>query len=99
MRIALCQLNPTVGDIDANADLVLEAAQRAKAGGADLAVFSEQVISGYPAEDLWLKPHFVARCREALDRIVPELPLPSLVGFPEAADGVLYNAAAYVEDG
>ncbi len=99
MRIALCQLNPTVGAVDANADLVLDAARRAVDAGADLAVFPEQVLSGYPAEDLWLKPHFVARCADALARIAPQLPLPCVVGYPEADGGALFNAAAYVVDG
>ena len=99
MRIALCQLNPTVGDVDANADLVLEHARRAAEAGAHLAVFPEQVISGYPAEDLWLKPHFVARCSAALARIAPQLPLPCVVGVPELVDGATYNSAAYLVDG
>jgi NAD+ synthase (glutamine-hydrolysing) len=99
MRIALCQLNPTVGDVDANAELVVEWAQRAADAGADLAVFSEQVLSGYPAEDLWLKPHFLARCADALERIAPQLAIPTLVGVPQHEDGATYNAAAYVVDG
>ncbi|MCW2923210.1 MAG: synthetase [Thermoleophilia bacterium] len=99
MRIALCQLNPTVGDVDGNAALVVDAARRAHAAGADLAVFPEQVLSGYPAEDLWLKRHFLERCRSALERLAPELPLPCLVGYPEHVDGSTFNAAAYVVGG
>ena len=99
MRIALCQLNPTVGAVDANADLVLDAARRARDAGADLAVFSEQVISGYPAEDLWLKPHFVDRCRSALDRIAPQLPITCVIGFPERDGDARFNAAAVVREG
>jgi NAD+ synthase (glutamine-hydrolysing) len=99
MRIALCQLNPTVGDVDGNAQLVLAWARRARDAGADLAVFPEQVLSGYPAEDLWLKPHFVARCAAALERIMPALALPAVIGFPEAVDGARFNAAAVVVDG
>lgn len=99
MRIALCQLNPVVGDVDGNANLVLDAARRAREAGADVALFTEQVISGYPAEDLWLKPHFIARCREALERIAPELELPCIVGFPEQDDDALHNAAAWIIDG
>jgi NAD+ synthase (glutamine-hydrolysing) len=99
MRIALCQLNPTVGDVDANADLVVAWARRAADAGADLAVFSEQVLSGYPAEDLWLKPHFLARCADALERIAPQLAIPTLVGVPERVGDATFNAAAYVVDG
>ena len=99
MRICLCQLNPVVGDVDGNANLVLDGARRAREAGADVALFTEQVISGYPAEDLWLKSHFVDRCGEALDRIAPELPLPCIIGFPEREGDALYNAAAWVVDG
>ena len=99
MRIALCQINPTVGAVDDNADLVLEWARRAVEVGADLAVFPEQVISGYPAEDLWLKSHFVGRCRAAFERIVGDLPIPCVVGLPELDGDALFNAAAYVQDG
>ncbi|MCB0879687.1 MAG: NAD+ synthase, partial [Thermoleophilia bacterium] len=103
MRICLAQLNPTVGDIDANAQLVLDAARRAVNAGADLVVFPEQVISGYPAEDLWLKPHFVDRCVHALEQLVPQLPGTCIVGYPEPAparaDGLVHNAAAVIAHG
>lgn len=99
MRLCLAQLNPTVGDVDANADLVLDAARRAHAAGADLVVFPELVLSGYPAEDLWLKPHFVTRCSDALRRIAPALPLPCVIGVPERDGDSTYNAAAVVTGG
>jgi NAD+ synthase (glutamine-hydrolysing) len=99
MRIALCQLNPTVGNVDANADAVVEWAERAAAAGADLALFPELVLSGYPAEDLWLKPHFVARCEAALERLAARLPLPCVVGCPIAVVDGTSNAAAYIQDG
>ena len=99
MRICLAQLNPTVGDVDGNAQLVLDAARRAADEGADLVVFPEQVLSGYPAEDLWLKPHFVARCQAALDRLAPQLPGTCIVGYPRAEGTALHNAAAVIVDG
>jgi NAD+ synthase (glutamine-hydrolysing) len=84
VRVALGQINPTVGDIDANAAKVAEWIARARAEGADLAIFPELCIPGYPAEDLYLKRHFV----EANMRVVEELAkgvngLTALVGFAE----------------
>lgn len=99
MRVALCQVNPTVGDIDANAALVVEAARRAAEAGAELAVFPELVLLGYPAEDLLLADHVVRRCETALTRIAPELALPCVIGTPLLRDTSTYNAAAYVRDG
>jgi NAD+ synthase (glutamine-hydrolysing) len=101
MRICLAQVNPTVGDVDGNAALVLDVARRAADAGADLVVLPEQVISGYPAEDLWLKPHFVARCRAALDDIAGDLPpIAVVVGCPhDDGDGALANAAHVFVDG
>ena len=59
MRIALAQIDPTVGDIDGNAAKVADWIGRAREGGADLVIFPELCIPGYPAEDLYLKRHFV----------------------------------------
>ncbi|MCW2973489.1 MAG: synthetase [Thermoleophilia bacterium] len=99
MLLALCQLNPTVGAVDANAALVRDAVRAAAAAGADLAVTPELVLTGYPPEDLLLKPHLVQRAWSALHALAPELEAPALVGLPVAEGGVLYNAAAYVRDG
>jgi NAD+ synthase (glutamine-hydrolysing) len=99
MRLCLAQLNPTVGDVDGNAALVLDAAERAHEAGADLVVFPEQVLSGYPAEDLWLKPHFVDRCRGALEQLAPRLPVACVIGVPEVDGESRANAAVVVVDG
>ena len=66
MKVALAQVNPTVGDLRGNAALVAEWAARAREAGAQLAVFPELCLTGYPAEDLYLKPHFVRASAEAL---------------------------------
>jgi NAD+ synthase len=63
LSITLAQLNQSVGDIPGNAKAMLAARERAKAAGADLVVFPEMQLVGYPAEDLVLKPAFVARWR------------------------------------
>ena len=88
MRIALAQIDPTVGDVDGNAAKVAEWIDRAAAEGADLAIFPELCVPGYPAEDLYLKRHFVEANQvavEELARSVGEMTV--LVGFAEPAAG------------
>ena len=84
LRIALAQVNPTVGDIEGNAKLISTWIDRAQEAGAQLVVFPEQTVTGYPAEDLWLKPHFLEAAREAVDEIASGVgAIAALVGFPE----------------
>ncbi|MEP6952527.1 MAG: NAD+ synthase [Solirubrobacteraceae bacterium] len=99
MRIALAQLNPTVGDIAGNERLVIEQLARARAEGAQLVLFGELVVTGYPPEDLLLKEHFLAQARAAVERIAAETQgIVAVVGFPERAEDA-YNAAAILADG
>jgi len=69
LRVACCQLNAVVGDLDGNVERVLAAYQRAEAAGADVAVFGELMLTGYPPEDLLLKPGFVRASEEALAKV------------------------------
>src|SRR4051812_40778428 len=69
VRVALCQLNTVVGDLDGNSARILDAYGRAEAEGCDLAVFPELAVTGYPPEDLLLKPGFVRANREALEKV------------------------------
>jgi NAD+ synthase/NAD+ synthase (glutamine-hydrolysing) len=105
MKIALVQIDPTVGDLDGNADLLAEAAGVAQRAGADLAVASELSLLGYPPRDLLLRRSFVARGRavcEALARRLAGGP-PLLLGLAETNAGAtgrpLFNAAALLADG
>ncbi|MGK2939491.1 MAG: NAD+ synthase [Solirubrobacteraceae bacterium] len=99
LRIALAQLNPVVGDIAGNEAKVVRALDDARAQGAQLAVFPELVLSGYPPEDLLLKGHFLRDCRAALERIAAQArDIVAIIGFPERAEDV-YNAAAVCADG
>ena len=99
MRIALAQVNATVGDIDGNARLIEEWITRAQEAGAQLVVFPEQVVTGYPAEDLWLKPHFLDAARSALEGVASAVKgIVAIVGFPER-DAAMYNSAAVLADG
>ncbi len=105
MRIALGQVNATVGDIDANAAKVSEWIARARAERADLVVFPELCVPGYPAEDLYLKRHFIAANRRAVEEIAGGVEgIVALVGFadPAPAGGDhrhAYNALAVLGDG
>lgn len=99
LRIALAQLNPVVGDIAGNEAKVLDALDRAHRAGAQLALFPELVLSGYPPEDLLLREHVLRDCRAAMERIAARAQgIVAVVGFPERADDV-YNAAAVCADG
>jgi NAD+ synthase (glutamine-hydrolysing) len=94
LRIALAQVNSTVGDIEGNADLVVEWTGRAREASAQLVLFPELVLSGYPAEDLWLKRHFLDRVGEALHRVAAATDgIVAVVGFPERA-AAIHNSAA-----
>ena len=101
LRVALAQLNLVVGDLDGNADRIIDAVKAAEADGCDLAAFPELSITGYPPEDLLLKPGFVADNLEALERVAAATGrCAAIVGFVErAADGRLYNALAVCADG
>ena len=99
MRLALAQINPTVGDLEGNGDLILGRIEEARASGADLVVLPELVVTGYPPEDLLLRPGFVRSTRATLDRIAADTRgIVALVGVP-LYDGGLFNACAICVDG
>jgi NAD+ synthase (glutamine-hydrolysing) len=99
LRVALCQVNSVVGDLAGNAELVIDALGRAEEAGADLAVFPELVLTGYPPEDLLLKPGFVADNKAALDKVAGAAGRTvAVVGFVDA-DLDLYNAAGLCFEG
>ena len=84
MKTALIQFNPTVGALEENADRIIEFAKSAAADGANLIVFPELSLCGYPPEDLILRPHFIEDCAKQLDRLAAELPAETfcIVGAP-----------------
>jgi NAD+ synthase (glutamine-hydrolysing) len=100
LRIALAQINPTVGDLKGNSELIIEQARQAQAAGAAIVAFPELAICGYPPEDLVLKDHFLADCREALLEVAAACPeTVALVGVPLQENGAVYNAAAILSGG
>jgi NAD+ synthase (glutamine-hydrolysing) len=99
LRVALAQLNPTVGDIDANLAKLTEAYDRAEAAGCDIVAFPELSITGYPPEDLVLKPAFVADNEAALGKLAARTRrCAAVVGFVDE-DRDLFNAAAVCAGG
>ena len=92
MRLALAQINPIVGDLEGNRDLIFDRLAEAKANAADLVVFPELAVTGYPPEDLLLRPGFVRAAEESVELIARESRgLTVLLGGPHF-DGDLYNA-------
>ena len=86
LRVAIGQVNPTVGDLAGNVELVRRVVAEAEAAGAAVAVLPELVVTGYPPEDLLLKPGFVAEARAALDDLAASVgPCPAVVGFVDSA--------------
>lgn len=94
MKIALAQLNPTVGDFAGNSAKILEFARRAAERGADLAVFSELCLCGYLPLDLIERPQFIDRNKRELACLAKQLPLPSIVGYAARANGLTGKSAA-----
>jgi NAD+ synthase (glutamine-hydrolysing) len=99
LRIALAQIDTTVGDIDANAQRISDAIGDARAHGAQLVVLPELAVTGYPPEDLLLKPHFIEANRRAVAEIAAGVSrIVALVGYAEA-NGFARNALAVLGDG
>src|SRR4030081_890408 len=99
MRLALCQINTTVGDIPGNVERIRQGLLAAREAGPDLVLFPELALTGYPPEDLLLREHFLADSRAALEELARATEgLVAVVGFPERAEDV-YNAAAVLAHG
>jgi NAD+ synthase (glutamine-hydrolysing) len=96
IRVGIAQINSTVGDLSGNTRKVIQSIEQAKLLGVDLLTFPELVITGYPPEDLLLKPQFIKRNRECLDEITEHsADIALVVGFVDS-DGDIYNAAAVI---
>src|SRR4051794_20516299 len=95
LRVALAQLNLVVGDLEGNAERMIATIKAAESDGCELVAFPELSTTGYPPEDLLLKPAFVADNRDALDRVAAVTGrCVALVGFVDQVGPVLGNALA-----
>jgi NAD+ synthase (glutamine-hydrolysing) len=100
LKIALGQFNAVIGDLHANVEKMYSLYERATAVGADVLIFPELALCGYPPEDLLLKAHFVADNRLALETLAAKCPnMTVLVGFPESHLGKTHNAMAVLKGG
>ena len=99
-RLALAQMNPTVGDLQGNANKILEIVELARSNHVDLVAFPELAICGYPPEDLLLQPSFLREIRDALTYVINASGGMSVViGFVDQTAEGIYNAAALGSDG
>ncbi len=100
MKIAICQLNATVGDIAGNAAKILDFANRAQHQGASLMITPELALCGYPPEDLLFREDFRQSCEQELVRLAEQTnKISLLIGHPHVKNGHLYNAASLLENG
>src|SRR5918995_5052509 len=99
LRIALAQINPTVGDIEGNAARIRDSIRAAREERAQIVILPELAVPGYPPEDLLLKRHFLDANRRALERIAEDVhDIVAVVGFADT-DGFVHNALAVIADG
>ncbi len=99
-RIALAQINTTVGDLEGNATIIRQRLQEARDEGCDLVAFPEMAVTGYPPEDLLLRRSFCSASREILDSLVPATSgITAIIGFVDWRDGEARNSAAIAADG
>lgn len=100
LKIALAQLNFTVADIAGNVGKILKAVEHAKQRGADVVVFPELCVTGYPPEDLLLRDDFLNQAQRAVEKLVDSISgITAVIGFPRRQNGGVFNAAAAVGDG
>jgi NAD+ synthase (glutamine-hydrolysing) len=101
LRLALAQVNPTVGDLAGNAALISQSVDQAVAAGAHIAIFPEMVLTGYPVEDLALRPSFQLASKSALAALASQLDksIVSIVGYLDQVDGKPQNMVAVIAGG
>jgi len=104
-RLALAQINPTVGDLDGNAALITDWAGKARDAGAELVIFPELCLTGYPAEDLYLRPDFIRTNARIIEEVAEAITgITALVGFANpvgdpVGSAIAANAVAAIRDG
>ena len=100
LRLALCQMNPTVGDLVGNSERIHAGIDAGRETGAQVVLFPELALSGYPPEDLLLRAHFLEHTEAKLQELANATDgIVAIVGFPEREDSAVYNSAAVLSDG
>ena len=99
MKIGICQVNPTVGAINKNKHLVLDNYNKSVSMGAELVVFPELILSGYPPQDLLLRKRFLAEAADALDEIAKHSSVPIILGNTFVENNELFNCSFLCEKG
>jgi len=100
IKVALAQINPIVGNLKYNRDKIVSYIKEAENSGADLIVFGELALTGYPPEDLLLKKHFIADNKKVLNSIKKSCRnITALVGFVDEEKGKIYNSCAVIQNG
>lgn len=104
MRVALCQINPIIGDLAGNSKLIVKALEKARRAKAEIALFPELTLCGYPPEDLLLHEDFIIACEKALEDLLPHcMGMTALIGLPRktsaGSEKPLYNSVAVIENG
>ena len=94
MKVALCQINPTVGSIPDNVRKIIDVYKDALGNNCDIIVFPELAITGYPPQDLLLNEKFIETNLLALNKIVKQVTAPAIIGYVRQQKGNLYNTAA-----
>jgi predicted amidohydrolase len=100
IRLAIAQHDFLVGDIKGNLDKAIELVNGAKAAGADLLLFPELALTGYPPEDLLLRPGFLESCHVAVEKLCTQVGgIDVVFGHPRAEGGLRYNSVSWIRDG
>ncbi len=101
LHLAIAQFNPVVGDVEGNLQRILKQSIEARDQlKAELIIFPELALTGYPPEDLLLRPDFIKRVDDCMDKLAEDLSgIDCLVGYPESKEGFLYNSAAVLRNG
>src|SRR5437879_12681125 len=99
LRLAMAQINVVVGDVEGNAQKIIEWLDRARDADADIVAFPELALTGYPPEDLLLKPQFIDANLACLEKIVSRTrDVAAIIGFVDRKDDI-FNAAAIIQNG
>ena len=99
MKIALCQINPTVGAIESNKNKILEFYKKALSENSDIVVFPELAITGYPPQDLLLDEDFIELNNVAINSLAKKATNPLIVGYVRKENNQMFNSAALCKDG